>query len=119
MSGISVAKTISYQINTLDPRAFFTWGAHDLLGIPESNENLGALEFKTRNIPNFRGTVFINISLEGNDTYTVEAFKRKNFTKKLREKILNGEDVDLKKQLALVKDIYADQLVSIINEILG
>lgn len=119
MSDITVAKTISYQINTLDPRAFFAWGAHDLLGIPESSENLGSLEFKARNIPNFRGRVFVNISLKGNDTYTIEVFKRKNFTKKLREKILNGEDVELKKELALVKDIHADQLVSIIDGILG
>lgn len=119
MSNIVVANTIKYQINTLDPKAFWAWGTTDLVGYPETDKDLGALGFRVRNVPNIKGIASVKITLEFNDTYTVKVYKIKSFTKSLREKVLAGEEVDFETVIKLIPDVYAAELVSVIDGILG
>lgn len=119
MSNIEIANTIKYQINTIDPRAFWAWGTSDLVGYPASDEDLGALGFRVRNVPNIKGVANVKITLEGNDTYTIKVYKLKNFTKTLRAKVLAGEEVNLETVIEEVSDVYAEDLVRFIDKILG
>ena len=119
MSDLTVANTIKFQINTLDPMAFFAWGTKDLVGYPASDTDLGALGFSVRNCPNIKGVGHVKITLNFDDTYTVKVYKLKNYTKKLREAVLNGEEVDLETIIDQGSYVYADQLVKLIDGIVG
>jgi hypothetical protein len=103
MSDYIVAETILSQIKALDPRATLAWGAKEFIGFTESSKNLGSLRFKATNNPNFK-SIFITISLEFNDTYTISAWK-----------IVKHEVVVKTKH----SDVYCDMLVDVIDSILG
>jgi hypothetical protein len=100
---MSTAQIILTQIQGLDPRALMAWGAKDLFGAGENKNNLGYLEFRATNNPNYR-SIKINITLEFNDTYTVTAYTRYKMEKKIK---------------AEFTDVYFDSLIDIIDKILG
>jgi hypothetical protein len=98
-----VAQTILNQMNAIDRRAVWAWGAKDFIGFNECDKNYGGLRFKATNNPNFK-SIFITITLDFNDTYTVQAWK-----------ILKGE-VKVKAEHS---NVYCDMLVDVIDSILG
>jgi len=116
---IEVAKTIQYQIKVLDKLALISWGAKDFLGFPETEKELGALQFSVRNVPAFKGIGYVKISLNGNDLYDIEVYKKRNITKKVKDKLLNGDDVELKKTISSKNDVYVEDLVNTIDNLLG
>ena len=116
---IETANTIKKQINGTDRWAFGAWGTTDMYGIPASDENLGALVFKVSNNPKTKGRANVEITLEYNDLYTVRVYKLKNYTKAMKAKVLAGEEVNLEKEVERVEGVYFDQLVDVIDGILG
>jgi hypothetical protein len=101
--------------------AFFAWGSTDLIGFPATETDSGALRFKVRNCATFRGTAYIKVTLEGDDTYTVKLYKHRNYTKSLRRKVLEGtfEQSDLERIINEVKGVYAEDLVNVIDDLCG
>jgi len=118
---MSVGKIISKQINTIDPMAFFTWGSSDLVAFPENENDRGALRWKVRNCRTFKGTAFVKVTLDFSDTYSVKLYKHKNYTKALRAKVLEGtfNEADLERVIDERSDVYVDQLVQAIDDMLG
>ena len=94
---MNVAQTILSQIKTLDPMALFAWGAKGL-----ANTGNG-LQFKTTGMTPFKGFVRITLD-EGKDLYVIEFLK---VTKK---------EVKVVKS---VEDVYAEDLVSVIDNFVG
>ncbi len=67
---MSIAKTILQQIQTIDARALWAWGAKDLV-----NTGKG-LQFRTGGMAKHKGLVNV-IYDEANDLYNVEFLKMK------------------------------------------
>ena len=118
---MNVAEIIAFQIKTIDPLAFFSWGTTDLTEFSPTEEHLGALRFKVRNFVTFKGSAFVRVTLNFDDTYTVKLYKHRNYTKTLRTKVLedNYSPKDLERIITELSGIYADQLVPTIDTILG
>jgi len=93
----TVAKTIRDQIVAQDRMAMWAWGAKDL--VAHSN----GLSFKSSGLATWKGTVFVQYN-EGTDDYTVEFFKIRKAEKKVT-KTFNG--------------VYCDQLVQVIDSVVG
>jgi hypothetical protein len=90
---MTIAKTILSQIKTLDPMAFFAWGAKDFV-------NMGnGLKFKTSGMVEWKGYVYVKYD-EGRDLYDV-IFAKIRKAEWIVQKEVNG--------------IYFDQLVEIID----
>jgi hypothetical protein len=119
----TTAKTIIQQINGLDPMAFSAWGTSALTSFSCSEDDLGSLRFTVRNCSNFKGTAFIKVTLDFNDTYTVRLYKHRNHTKALKAKMLADEFVYTEDEfinvLAQESGVYFDQLVDTIDRIVG
>jgi hypothetical protein len=92
---MSVAKTIRHQIVAQDRMAMFAWGAKDLVAHPTG------LSFKSSGLATWKGTVFVHYN-EGADDYTVEFFKIRKAEKKITK---------------VVRGVYCDQLVSVIDSV--
>lgn len=118
---ISVANIIAKQINTMDPMAFFAWGSSDLQGYSETKVDMGALRWKVRNCRTFKGTAFVKVTLDFDDTYSVKLYKHRNYTKALRAKVMDDtfKESDLEKVITQHKGIYVDQLIETIDNMLG
>lgn len=90
---MTIAKTIISQINAIDRRAIWAWGAKDFV-----NTGTG-LQFKVGGLAKFKGHVHIKLD-EGSDLYDIEFYK-----------IRKGE-------IKVVHDcrgIFADNLVNVID----
>jgi len=107
---MSVAKTILNQIKVIDPMATWAWGVKNLVAGNESTLDLegtlvksyGYLQFKTSGmVTGHKGWVII--SLNGLDTYDI-------ITYKIRKCLITKSKI--------VNDIYCDQLVPILNDII-
>jgi hypothetical protein len=98
----SVATIIRDQIRALDPRAMMAWGTKKLISNPK--DKLGSLILSVGGCPKVKQRAFIRIALDFNDTYIIEAYR------------IRGVD---KKVIAYHEGIYCDQLVEVIDEILG
>ena len=94
---LTIAKTILDQIKTIDPRALWAWGSKQYVG----NEN--SVSFKVGGMTRWKGTV--QITLNGRDLYDVRFFK-------LGRKLNVKEDVT-------VDDVFAEDLVNVIDEKVG
>lgn len=97
MSDMTVAKTILSQIQTIDPRATWAWGAKEFVA-----SSLG-LKFKTSGMTRWKGYVHIKYD-EGNDLYDIEFYRIRS------AKII----VDSK-----VEGVYSDMLVDVIDSQVG
>lgn len=103
------AQIILDQINAMDSRAFMAWGvrrfsfSNENIGISEyMKPNLGYLKFKTTGMVKNKGHIII--MLMPNDTYTIifgKVIKAKWSIKELHE------------------DIYVDNLIPVLDEIIG
>lgn len=104
-----IAQTILHQIDTIDKWAFGAWGARKFEVENSGNVSnigyvLGGVSFSISGSKIKRGFVFIY--LMGNDTYTIDV-------KRIITNPYNVKDVIIK------TDIYFDQLVDVIDGIIG
>lgn len=102
--GTYIADTIMDQVKAVDPWAFAAYGAQGFIALPENDKRLGGLDFKVNGRVH-KGSVMI--SLMPNDTYMVQAYNY--FKSKGTVKI---------KTLEIVKDVYCDQLVPVLDRII-
>ena len=94
---MTIAQTILSQIKTIDPRALWAWGAKDFVNTGDG------LRFKTSGMTPWKGYVEIKLD-EGKDLYKIKFFRIRKFEVKV--------DCEL-------EDVYADCLVSFIDEMVG
>jgi len=94
MSDLTIAKTIVSQIIALDKWALGAWGVSEKIGTDEG------LYMKVRG-PKFKGRVAIMLDF-ASDTYTVTTYKRDN-TSVIEE----------------IKDVHAEELINLLDRIIG
>jgi hypothetical protein len=94
---MTIAKTIYSQLKTLDPMAMFAWGAQ---GLTDTGKGL---QFKTTGMTPFKGYVRITLD-EGKDLYVIE------FLKVIKKEV---------KVLKTIDDVYAEDMIGIIDSYVG
>ena len=94
---MNIAQTIFAQIKAIDPMAIFAWGAKDLVNMGDG------LKFKTSGLTRYKGYVYVKYN-SGKDLYEVQFFRLRKLEVKYDE---------------IVKDVYAEDLVSIIDRVVG
>lgn len=94
---MNTAQVILMQIKTIDPLALMAWGAKDLINMGDG------LKFKTTGMTPYKGYVYVKYH-EGKDLYEVRFFR----VRKLEVKVDK-----------IVEDVYADSLVSVIDNFVG
>lgn len=94
---MNTAQVILFQINAMDPVAMFAWGAKDVTNVGDG------LQFKTSGITPYKGNVYIKYN-EGTDLYDIQFYRIRNLEK------INDH---------VVEDIYAEDLVRIIDDFVG
>ncbi len=94
---MNTAQIILTQIKTLDPMAMFAWGAKDLVNMGDG------LKFKTSGMTPYKGQVYIKYN-EGRDLYEIQFFRIRNAELKMDK---------------IVEDVYAEDMVGIIDNFVG
>jgi hypothetical protein len=94
---MTIAQTILSQIKTIDPRALWAWGAKNFVNTGDG------LRFRTSGMVKWKGYVYIKYN-EGTDLYDIEFFR------------IRGANIKTDKG---VTDIFAEDLVNIIDEVVG
>jgi hypothetical protein len=94
---MSIAHTILHQIRIFDPMALFAWGAKDFV-----NRGDG-LQFKTSGMTKYKGHVYVKYNA-GSDLYEVTFFRIRKM-----EQVIDKT----------VTDVYAEDLVGVIDETVG
>lgn len=94
---MTIAQTILSQIRTIDPRATWAWGAKEFVDMRDG------LKFKTSGMVKWKGYVYIKYN-EGTDLYDIEFFRIHNM------KVANDREY---------RDVYAEDLVRIIDSVVG
>jgi hypothetical protein len=94
---MTIAQTILSQIKTIDPRATWAWGAKELVNMGDG------LKFKTSGMVKWKGYVYIKYN-EGTDLYDIEFFR------------IRGVNIKTDKGMT---DIFAEDLVNVIDEVVG
>ena len=94
---MNVAQTILSQIKTLDPMALPAWGAKDLMNMGDG------LKFKTSGMTPYKGYVYIKYKPVP-DLYEVQFFRFRKMEVKMDK---------------TVEDVYAEDLVRIIDGFVG
>tara|TARA_R110000822_G_scaffold85735_1_gene200384 strand:+ start:43 stop:345 length:303 start_codon:yes stop_codon:yes gene_type:complete len=97
-----IAKTIFYQIKSLDPYAFLAWGAKDLTTLLDKNDIENGLRFKTSGLVENIG--YVNVTLNPRDYYDVTF----GTIQKSKWKELNRQN-----------DVFAFDLIATIDEMVG
>ena len=97
-----IAKTIFYQIKSLDPYAFLAWGAKDLTTLLDKNDIENGLRFKTSGLVENKG--YVNVTLNPRDYYDVTF----GTIQKSKWKELNRQN-----------DVFAFDLIATIDEMVG
>ena len=99
---MNIAETIRDQIKALDFWALGAWGAKDFVKTRSADATTEGLRFKTSGMVKWKG--YVSIELNGQDLYDVK-FQRIRKLKVVTDKELHN--------------IFADQLVEIINAQVG
>lgn len=94
---MTVAQTILSQIKTIDPRATWAWGAKELVNMGDG------LKFKSSGMVKTKCYVYIKYN-EGTDLYDIQFYKLRNFEIKT---------------IKNVTDVYAEDLVNVIDSVVG
>lgn len=94
---MNTAQIILSQIKTIDPRAMWAWGSKDLMNMGDG------LKFKTSGMTPWKGYVYIKYN-EGKDLYEVQFFRFRKMEVKYDKK---------------VEDVYAEDLVNVIDSFVG
>jgi hypothetical protein len=98
----NIADTISTQIKTLDPYAFWAWGAKELTAIIDKNGIENGLGFKTSGLVKNKG--YVTVTLNPRDYYDVTFGK-----------IQKSEFKELNRQ----KDVFVGDLIPTIDKMVG
>ena len=107
-----IASTIANQIKCLDRMAMMAWGTKKLFILPESETSLGGLRIVVSNNPKIKSECFVDITLNGKDLYDIKVWKQ-------RYKTVNFVRNYFEDVYATKEDIYFNDLVSVIDNILG
>ena len=94
---MTIAQTILSQIKTIDPRATWAWGAKEFVNMGDG------LKFKTSGMVKWKGYVYIKYN-EGTDLYDIEFFRIRN--------------CEIKCDKGMT-DVFAEDLVRVIDEVVG
>lgn len=94
---MNVAQTILSQIKTIDPMALPAWGAKDLMNMGDG------LKFKTSGMTPWKGYVYVKYN-PVLDLYEVQFFRFRKMEVKMDK---------------VVEDVYAQDLVSVIDNFVG
>ena len=94
---MNTAQIILSQIKALDPMALFAWGAKDLVNMGDG------LKFKTSGMTPYKGQVYIKYN-EGRDLYEIQFFRIRKAELKMDK---------------IVEDVYAEDMVGIIDNFVG
>ena len=94
---MNTAQIILSQIKTLDPRALFAWGAKDLMNMGDG------LKFKTSGMTPWKGYVYVKYN-SGKDLYEIQFFRFRKMEVKYDK---------------VVEDVFAEDLVSVIDGFVG
>ena len=94
---MQVAQTILSQIKALDPMALPAWGAKDLISMGDG------LKFKTSGMTPWKGYVYIKYH-PCPDLYQIQFFRFRKMEVKIDK---------------VVEDVYAEDLVNIIDHFVG
>lgn len=94
---MNTAQIILSQIKALDPRALMAWGAKDMMNMGDG------LKFKTSGMTPWKGYVYIKYN-EGKDLYDIDFFRFRKMYVTYDKK---------------VTEVFAEDLVSIIDEFVG
>ncbi len=94
---MNTAQTILSQIKTLDPMALFAWGAKDLMNMGDG------LKFKTSGMTPYKGYVYVKYNPVP-ALYEVQFFRFRKLEMKMDK---------------VVEDVYAEDLVRIIDGFVG
>lgn len=94
---MNTAQIILYQIKTLDSQALMAWGAREFINMCDG------LKFKSSGLARWKGYVYIRYD-EGMDLYNVDFFKIRKVEIKYTKRLTG---------------VYAEDLVNIIDEVVG
>ena len=94
---MNTAQIILSQIKTLDPRALWAWGAKDLMNMGDG------LKFKTSGMTPWKGYVYVKYN-SGKDLYEIQFFRFRKMAVKYDK---------------VVEDVFAEDLVSVIDGFVG
>jgi hypothetical protein len=94
---MNIAQTILSQIKALDPMALPAWGAKDLINMGDG------LKFKTSGMTPYKGQVYIKYKAVP-DLYEIQFFRLRNMEVKTDK---------------VVEDVYAEDLVQVIDGFVG
>lgn len=94
---MNIAQTILEQIKTIDRMALYAWGAKDFVNMGDG------LKFKTSGMTPWKGQVYIKYNY-GRDLYEIQFFRVRKAEIKV-DKVL--------------EDVYAEDLVSVIDSFVG
>ena len=94
---MNTAQIILSQIKTLDPRALWAWGAKDLMNMGDG------LKFKTSGMTPWKGYVYVKYN-SGTDLYEIQFFRFRKMEVKYDK---------------VVEDVFAEDLVSVIDGFVG
>jgi hypothetical protein len=98
MADLTVAKTILAQIRALDPMALGAWGFRDAMG------DANSVTFRVNGARS--GHAYVKVTLEPDDTYTVDVFR------------IRRVKLDIRRiEIGLKEGVYDDMLVSIIDNL--
>ncbi len=115
-----IASTIRDQIQAIDPRALWAWGVKpkSYYSLSENEDRLGGLQFDPSNCPHVKqGRV--TIELNGLDLYDITVYRwgRKKSKFQLDPNKTSYDRV--LKEVETVEGAYAEDLVPILDRILG
>lgn len=94
---MNTAQIILSQIKAIDPMALFAWGAKNLINMGDG------LKFKTSGMTPYKGYVYVKYN-SGKDLYDIQFFKLRNLEVKTDK---------------VVEDVYAEDLVRVIDGFVG
>jgi hypothetical protein len=94
---MTTAQTILTQIKMIDPRAIWAWGAKDLVNMGDG------LKFKTSGMVKWKGQVYIKYN-GTTDLYDISFFRIRGANVKFDE---------------VSSDVFAEDLVRVIDEVVG
>jgi hypothetical protein len=94
---MNVAQEILYVIKTLDPMALFAWGAKNLVSMEDG------LKFQTSGMTPWKGHVYVKY-VYGKDLYEIQFYR------------IRKAEIKMDK---VIEDVYAEDLVRLIDDFVG
>ncbi len=115
-----IATIIRDQIRAIDPRALWAWGVKpkSYVALNETDKRLGGLQFDPSNCPHVkRGRV--HISLNGADLYDITVYRWGKEKSKFQLDPTKTSYDSVLKVVETVEGAYAEDVIPILDRILG